>query len=133
MIPEATNHLTSLRCDPELAFSLEPPCAVSDNRGVFTEKERQATEVVREAHGRFLYVAHRSDDRNGVFDCRESEEPEIEGLIVFPTTVAGSILRARHGTRCAALIPNRGPTAKKRKENEAKRAWYCEASLFSIV
>lgn len=89
-----------------------------DRRGALAEKARRGAENAW--HGGTLY-RERADGRDKVLEV-ENGDPEDVALGVFPITVAGSILNARHGTRHTALIPEQDQRPKERKEGEAKGA-----------
>jgi hypothetical protein len=117
------NHFMALRCDsfkldllPDLCWLL----LFADKRGeALTEKERREAasvepwEDAKRPHDEALTKPEEGDCRSGDFEVRRNEDPDVEGLGVFPIT-AGSILNARNGTRSAALIPKRRPPARKK-------------------
>lgn len=120
----------ALRCDALILGSLSDLCwllVFADKRGeAFTEKERHEAARVEpwddteRPHDEALITPEEGDCCSGEFEARRNEDLDVEGLDVFPITVAGSILNARNGTRSAALIPRRRPPARKKPKEKRK-------------
>jgi hypothetical protein len=125
------NHLIILRCDAFILGSFSDLCwplVFEDKRGeAFTEKERREAasgeppEDTERPHDGELITPEEGDCRSGEFEARRNEDAGVESLDVFPTTVAGSILNARNGTRSAALMPKRRPPAREKSQKKRRR------------
>lgn len=118
-----------LRCDAFILGLFSDLCwllVFADKRGeACTEKERREAARVEpredneRPHDGALITPEVGDCRRSESEARKNEDPDVESLDVFPTTVAGLILNARNGTRSAALMPKRRPPA--RREPKEKR------------
>lgn len=120
-----------LRCDALILGSFSDLCwllVFGDKRGeAFTEKERREAarveprEDTERPHDGALITPEEGNCRSDEFEARRNEDAGVEGLDVFPTTVTGSILNARNGTRSAALMPKRRPPDREKKPKEKRK------------
>lgn len=121
----------TLRCDALILGAFSDLCWLlvsADKRGeAFAEKERREAarvepwEDTERPHDEALIAPEEGDCRSGELEARRNEDPDVEGLDVFPITVAGSILNARNGTRSAALIPEAKATGQKKTKRKEER------------
>lgn len=129
-----------IRCDLvvfDFLSDLYWPSVSAAKRGeaLAERKRREAVEIetrdgCKQLHDEVLLPLKESDGRSSEFEAKENGDADVEALEGFPITMAGSILKARHGTRRATLIPKRKPPARKKKEIEkgktvsaCKRLW----------
>lgn len=121
----------TLRCEALVLGAFSDLCwflVSADKRGeAFTEKQRREEarvepwEDTERPHDKALIAPEQGDGRSGEFEARRNEDPDVEGLDVFPMTVAGSILNARNGTRSVALIPEAKATGQKKTKRKEER------------
>jgi hypothetical protein len=93
-------------------FALSASLSTCDKRGeARVEKHRSEDVEIKvegdseRPHDDVPAALPKVDERSDKFAVKRDEQPKVEAIDVFPITVTGSDLIARHGKRSAALIP----------------------------
>jgi hypothetical protein len=83
-------------------FALSASLSTCDKRGEARVEKHRSEE---RPHDDVPAALPKVDERSDKFAVKRDEQPKVEAIDVFPITVTGSDLIARHGKRSAALIP----------------------------